>query len=533
LTPRVTQDDDFLRRRLVRFGLLSGALSLLALAFRVPRLLFTPGPSGVGTYAWHFVSACVALSIAPLCHFLGRTRAILRTIEAIAVPTSALCLGLMGRAIETNHPNLGIVAQLVVLLAVMYGAFGRAVLVPSSGMRTFLITTACLPGITIARTGAVTLGVSPFADPTGSTTFLGAVAGALMWWSIATIIATLASDVIYGLRKEVQTVRQYGQYMLEEKIGEGGMGDGYRASHSMLRRPTALKLLPPSRAGGTSVAKFEKEVRLTARLTHPNTVTIFDYGRTPAGVFYYAMELIDGETLEDIVATTGPLPPARAVRVARQLVSALAEAHEMGLVHRDVKPANVMLCAVLGGEPDVAKVLDFGLVRDQIDPANTGRTTLAGTPLYMSPEAITDPASVSGASDLYAVGAVVYFLLTGEPVFDALTTVEIYASHLHNDAVAPSRRTQNTIPPELDALVLGCLEKSPSRRPSSARDLACALAEIERKLAGEAWPPARAAAWWQEHRETIATHRKSRTTRPTTEPSSSHGRTLEIDFIRR
>jgi serine/threonine-protein kinase len=513
-----SQDDEVLRQRLVLFGLVGGALGLLALLLRTPALVLH-GHS-LTSYFWHAAGAVLLLGIAPLCRFFGSTRPSLKTIDALALPLSALCYGLMGRNIAPADPGMRLAAQLTVLLAVSYGAFARATYVPSSGRWTFIVTAACFPGLAVASSGAS-------GDPT---LIGGSLAGALMWWTIATIAATLVSNVIYGLRREMRAARQYGQYMLEEKIGEGGMGVVYRASHAMLRRPTALKLLQPSRVGRTSVARFEKEVRLTARLKHPHTVTIFDYGRTPDGVFYYAMELLDGETLEDIVSTTGPMPAARVVRVARQVAGALAEAHELGLVHRDVKPANIMLCASVGGEADVAKVLDFGLVRDQNADLGATGTTFVGTPLYMSPEAITDPTTVSDASDIYALGAVLYFVLAGVTVFEAPTTIEICASHLHHAPVPPSARTKNPIPQELESLVLACLAKAPQDRPRSARELARMLGQIEKSLSSDAWEQDAVASWWDEHRDVIARHRKERTPKTLSQATS---RTLAIDFVRR
>jgi serine/threonine protein kinase len=246
----------------------------------------------------------------------------------------------------------------------------------------------------------------------------------------------------------------------------------------MLRRPTAIKLLPPERAGEVSIERFEREVQMTARLSHPNTVAIYDYGRTPEGVFYYAMEYLDGINLEDLVRRHGAQPPGRVVAILDQVCGALTEAHEAGLVHRDIKPANIILTE-RGGEPDVAKVVDFGLV--QALSANdehtiaSGGDALTGTPHYMSPEALQASQSSDPRSDLYALGAVAYYLLSGHTVFDGASFAAVIGHHLHSDPPAPSLRVEQPLPSDLETLVLQCLRKSPAERPQSARALREAL----------------------------------------------------------
>jgi eukaryotic-like serine/threonine-protein kinase len=287
----------------------------------------------------------------------------------------------------------------------------------------------------------------------------------------------LVSRTIYGLRSVVAKAVELGQYVVHEKIGEGGMGSVYRASHAMLKRPTAIKVIAPERADGTATARFEREAMAASRLTHPNNVAIFDFGRTRGGVFYYAMELLDGEDLERLVARDGPLPVARTRHVLRQAAAALAEAHAAGLIHRDVKPANVMLCT-RGGVSDFVKILDFGLVKDVATPADVKLTSdraIAGTPLYMAPESIVAVETVGPPADVYGLGCVAYFLLTGGPPFGGNNLIEICAAHVHDVPAAPSSHAID-LPPELDALVLRCLDKKPERRPT--------MPELEAALGG-------------------------------------------------
>jgi serine/threonine-protein kinase len=315
-------------------------------------------------------------------------------------------------------------------------------------------------------------------------------------------MSAVASRVIFGLRAEIAKSRRMGQYTLGEKIGEGGMGAVYHAHHAMLRRPTAIKLLPPEKAGAENLVRFEREVQLTASLSHPNTVAIFDYGRTVEGVFYYAMEYLDGVNLDQLVKIDGPQPPGRVARIVLQVSGALAEAHQIGLVHRDIKPANIILCE-RGGMPDVAKVVDFGLVKRFIPDdsaatvATTAAQTLLGTPLYMSPESITGTGEVGAHSDLYSLGAVAYLLLTGTPVFQSQSAVEVLAHHLHTPPEPPSKRLGRPLPAELEDLVLRCLAKSPDDRPSSALAIRERLAHLPLV---NSWTDDDAARWWLTYR---------------------------------
>jgi len=327
-------------------------------------------------------------------------------------------------------------------------------------------------------------------------------AGALLswsiWWGVVTAVCTITSAIIYGLRKDVRAAQRLGQYTLVEKLGEGGMGAVYRARHARLRRPTAIKLLPLERLSERAVARFENEVQLTAELTHPNTITVFDYGRTDDGVFYYAMEYLDGANLAEVVAGSGAMPAERVVHILLQAAGALEEAHRVGLIHRDIKPANIML-ARQGVDPDAVKLVDFGLVRP-VNRKGDGDLTIdgaiVGTPSYMAPEAIRDPNGAGPGSDLYSLAAVGYFLLTGSHVFAGDSVVEICSHHLHTKPPAPSSRTDAPVPAALDELLLECLAKQPEQRPADAKALIDRLRAIPLNAT---WAVVDAEAWWDRH----------------------------------
>ena len=322
-------------------------------------------------------------------------------------------------------------------------------------------------------------------------------------------ICTLTSYVIYGLRREIRKAMQLGQYTIEERIGQGGMGVVFRARHALLRRPTALKLLPPEIAGERAIRRFEAEVQQTSRLTHPNTVSIYDYGRTVDGVFYYVMEYLDGISLEELPELDGPQPPGRVIYILSQAAHCLAEAHAMGLVHRDIKPANILVVDH-GGVADLVKLVDFGLVREISTDKEMSRSSteaLEGTPLYTPPEAVTSPSEVDGRSDLYSLGAVGYYLLCGAPPFDGRTSVEVFSMHLHEQPVPPSAKLGAPQPDDLEAIIMGCLAKKPEHRPATARDLWKALRSCRD---AEAWNVREAEKWWKQKREMIDKAREAK-----------------------
>jgi hypothetical protein len=361
--------------------------------------------------------------------------------------------------------------EMLFLLIVITILLFRASVVPSAPLRTAWISA-------VSAIPAPILALSIYAHSSPASVSRGqAAAYAFLWGTLAIFLSFLLSFVTFRLRKSVARARRLGQYTLGEKLGEGGMGVVYRAEHEMLRRPTAIKLLPPGKAGESSLKRFEREVQLTARLTNPHTVSIYDFGRTPDGLFYYVMEYLDGVDLEDLVKEGGPVAPGRVVRILRQVCAALYEAHGIGLIHRDIKPANILLCE-RGGYPDIAKVLDFGLVReisDSSDPRLTEENVIHGTPQYLAPETIRNADSIDARSDLYSLGAVAYFLLTGTPVFSGRGALELIHHHLQTEPESLSKRLGRPVPPKLEAVVLSCLAKDPDQRPESARALADAL----------------------------------------------------------
>jgi hypothetical protein len=383
-------------------------------------------------------------------------------------------------------------------LGFVFAALARAVLVPSSPRRTVVITLlAALP--TLLGSWQLLASAGSLRTPQ--------MAFTVLWHMGAVLLAGVASSVIYGLRREVTQAQKLGQYTLLHKIGEGAMGEVYLASHALLRRPTAVKLLVGGRHDPAQIERFEREVQQTSLLTHPNTISVYDYGRTPDGIFYYAMEYLDGLTLDELLLHDGPQPAARVVRLLASVCDALGEAHGVGLIHRDIKPANVFVCE-RGGHPDVVKVVDFGLVKiaKASDLSLTATNVLIGTPLYMSPEAIEQPERIDRRSDLYAVGCVAYHLLTGTPPFAGNNVIEVCAAHLHATPVAPSQRLGAALPAGLDALVLECLAKDIAARPQSAyvlRDRLLALG------AAQSWSEEDASEWWQDRGRLLCRERRS------------------------
>jgi serine/threonine-protein kinase len=375
------------------------------------------------------------------------------------------------------------------LLWSCFTMFLRTIVLPSTGRRTAVAGTLLFTPMVLAAIGLSSKGTPELPAPA----YIG---GMVMIATVVILLSTIGSRLIYGLRRQVSAAMRLGQYTLDSKIGEGGNGAVYRAHHALLRRPTAIKLMLPDRVGAETIDRFEREVQAMSQLTHWNTVAVYDYGRNSDGFFYYAMEYLDGIDLENLVIDFGPQPADRVISILGQVCNALNEAHRRNIIHRDIKPANIILCE-RGDVPDVAKVVDFGLAKE-IDATDGDATrSILGTPAYIAPEAVTDPASIGPSADLYALGAVGYFLLTGRRVFEAKTNVDLCIQHVTATPKPPSTMTKNAIPPELESLILRCLAKSPAARPASAAELGKLLRGVP---SARAWSDESAVQWWSDFR---------------------------------
>ena len=452
-------DDELLHRRLTVFY---GYFSALVVVSWVASVT-SDAPEGWDPAALAMilrvqgVLALILSGVFVTLRFWVRRGPLLRALDALATVATAVAAAV---AVAVVPRALSVDVSVVAFFILFFTL--RAALVPSRPWLATLIAALCAVPFAIGLDQVYRrAGPALVPDPAAATSnvianFVAAVGGVF-----------LVSRTFYGLRSAVERAVQLGQYVVHEKIGEGGMGAVYRASHALLKRPTAIKLIAPDRAGDNATARFEREVLAASRLSHPNNVAIYDFGRTRGGVFYYAMELLDGEDLARLVEREGPQAEPRTVRILEQIAAALGEAHAAGLVHRDVKPENVMLCS-RGNVRDFVKVLDFGLVKDVATTADvklTSEKAIAGSPLYLAPESILAPETVGPATDSYALGCVAYLLLTGRPPFVGTNVVAICTGHIHGVPEAPSSLAPG-VSPELDALVLRCLSKTPAERPS-------------------------------------------------------------------
>jgi eukaryotic-like serine/threonine-protein kinase len=426
----------------------------------------------------------------------------LRTLGALDAASVLLAgVGLAGMAAQPDPMQLmsGMFALAITMMA-------RAVMIPSTATRTAILSgLAALPLLVVSYVFH-----EPAAPPGFSFAFakLLVSVGALLWLTLSVSLSTVMSRTIYGLRQEVKAAAEIGQYVLEEKIGSGGMGEVWRARHRMLIRPAAVKLVTPRELGSgperdpeLRLRRFEREARATAALQSPHTVELYDFGVTEDGTLYYVMELLDGLDLDTLVLRFGPVPPERAIHLLLQVCASLDEAHQNGLVHRDIKPANLVVTR-WGTARDFVKVLDFGLVKlESAKPQSdesvklTNENTVSGTPGFIAPEVVLGE-NTDHRVDLYSLGCVAYWLLTGKLVFEGSSAVKVMFGHVHTQPQSPSSRSPFVVPPELDALILECLEKDPAKRPATTAALDARLRAVP---LAEPWTRERAVAWWNAH----------------------------------
>ena len=496
---------DFVRERLALLGktlfLVSFAFYLFLLASMVlvggaPFVAVVRGPVALG-------HLCASSTMGLLWLLASRARLSRRSLgalDAISIVVGGGFLSLMtlqdeGQILQT-------------LLALMVTVMVRAIMVPSRPSRTLVLSAlAFVPTVIVCIARHHPTQLLPGFTPGFQK--LHMTLNTVLWSVLGTTLATIVSRVIYGLRQQVAEANELGQYILEEPIGGGGMGEVWRARHRLLIRPAAIKLIRPQALGALAgdsellMRRFEREARATAALKSPHTVQLYDFGATEDGRLYYVMELLDGLDLDTLVRQYGPLPAERVIHILRQVCSSLQDAHGNGLVHRDIKPANVVVSRA-GTTFDFAKVLDFGLVKldtarraedDAVAKLSTEGST-SGTPAFMAPEVVLGDAVTDHRVDLYALGCVGYWLLTGKVVFEG-TAMQVMVHHAQTPPQRPSLRVKWSIPAPLEELIMECLEKDPTRRPPSAEVVSTRLNAVP---LSSAWTVERAEEWWATHR---------------------------------
>jgi serine/threonine-protein kinase len=508
LAAGLTAETDTLRRRLlaaaVSLAVFYGLYAAWAFASTRPGTLTAAGSRYsllVGLLTLRCLHAMVVAGLLASAASLSRRQ--LRVLESVLFLGLTLLtmaslyfvgLDLLRRGPEFSPVTLVFIKDVVIQLMALMMIYGT--LIPNRPTTAVWTIAAMFVGpIAAVWLARLNPDVAPAVAQLGAAERWGSN---IVYLAIGAALAIYSSFLVNGLRVELHEARKFGQYRLIRKLGEGGMGEVFLAEHGLLKRPCALKLI---KAGANSdalaLARFEREVQSSARLAHPNTIEIFDYGHTVDGTFYYVMEYLRGLSLADLLRECGPLPPGRVVYLFRQVCAGLAEAHGLGMVHRDLKPANVFV-AVRGGESDVAKVLDFGLVKLTGDPGAEALTTdmmVSGTPLFMAPEQATGDCTLDARADVYALGAVMYAALTGRPPFEGTSAFAVMMSHAR-DPVTPPRAVRPDVPADLEEVVLRCLFKRPEDRYPSSEALGEALAACA--CAGE-WGPHRAEAWWEAH----------------------------------
>ena len=377
------------------------------------------------------------------------------------------------------------------------------VVVPTRPWKALLATIASVSSVPLVIGWMIVTGRTTFRP--GPEQFFVAI---VFPYLLIVILSYAGQRVVYALGKEATRAQELGSYRLVERLGQGGMGEVWRATHRLLARPAAIKLLKPSLGEGadaeTAMRRFEREAQVTAQLRSPHTVELWDFGVADDGRFYYVMELLDGLTFETLVERYGPVPAERAIHLLRQVCHSLAEAEARGLVHRDIKPANILVCRY-GGDHDFVKVLDFGIVKvthatsTDVNVTATQEHVLRGTPAFIAPEQVLARDEIDSRADIYSVGCVAYWLLTGHLVFTGETAVAIMLQHAHTPPTPASQRSELPVPPALDELILSCLAKDPARRPQSAKELSYRLGKIP---VTRPWSDEHARDWWERHEPT-------------------------------
>lgn len=445
------------------------------------------------------VTIVLALLVRKLCARCDLSMTALRVAEALVFGVPAVFFVVLNyqklklsATLTDGHSHIPNVVGAWALLIFCY-----ALLVPNRWRRAAVVMTAM--GLApIAVMATTYFRVPQFAEMTGLQEFSGVFTEHVLMMILTVTVAVVGVHSMNSLRREAFVAKQLGQYRLKKLLGSGGMGEVYLAEHQMMKRPCAIKVIRPEKAGDPKVlARFEREVRATAKLSHWNSIDIYDYGRTDDGTFYYVMEFLPGHNLGELVEMHGPLPAARIVHLMRQICEALAEAHEQGLIHRDIKPANVY-CAYRGGLFDVAKILDFGLAKpitDATDSDLTQEGSITGSPLYMSPEQATGSDAVDARSDVYSLGAVLYFMATGQPPFTAQSPLKVLIAHASEDP-DPPRLLRPELPPALEEVILRCLEKRPEDRYQDVSQLRDALDAVDTT---DAWSSQIACHWWKQY----------------------------------
>lgn len=449
-------------------------------------------------YSHAGVTVVMGLLAVKLCHRCTFNLTKLRLAELLVFGLPALFFVLKEFGEVSTAVNLPEGRAFLPLLVApwMLVIFTYALFIPNTWQRAAVVL-GLMGALPVALMLYMSYSIPVFNEVLSRPEYEGFVSGQVMVLAIAVLVGTVGVHTIGTLRREAFAARQLGQYRLKQKLGGGGMGEVYLAEHKMMKRPCAVKIIRPEKAGDPhALARFEREVRATAKLSHWNSIDIYDYGRTSDGTFYYVMEFLPGHNVGELVDDYGPLPAGRTVYLMEQVCAALIEAHGIGLVHRDIKPANIF-CAYRGGVFDVAKLLDFGLAKKTVETGDgtmhlTVQGTITGSPLFMSPEQASGDDDVDARSDIYSLGAVLYYMLTGRPPFEHDNPVKVMIAHAAQEVVPP-REHNASIPRELEEIILRCLEKDPDHRYQDVAALQRALREV---ALDDPWSSDRAHDWW-------------------------------------